>query len=68
MITAKSIMWEIPSKIIDRNGEIIGRSYEENRSLVTIEQMPSVLVNALLAQEDQRFYEHKGVDLSLIHI
>lgn len=53
---------EIPSKIFDRNGEIIGRSYEENRSLVTIEQMPSVLVNALLAQEDQRFYEHKGVD------
>ena len=41
---------------------LIGRSYEENRSLVTIDQIPSVFVNALLAQEDQRFWEHNGVD------
>lgn len=53
---------EIPSEIFDRNGILIGRSYEENRSLVTIEQMPSILVNALLAQEDQRFWDHNGVD------
>ncbi|GHC65500.1 transglycosylase domain-containing protein [Roseibacillus persicicus] len=53
---------EIPSQIFDRNGLLIGRSYEENRSLVTIDKVPSVLINALLAQEDQRFWKHKGVD------
>ena len=53
---------EIPSQIFDRNGDLIGRSYDENRSLVSIDQIPSVMVNALLAQEDQRFWEHKGVD------
>ncbi|MBK1834188.1 transglycosylase domain-containing protein [Roseibacillus ishigakijimensis] len=54
---------QIPSQIFDRNGQLIGRSYEEeNRSLVTIEEIPSALVNALLAQEDQRFWVHKGVD------
>ena len=53
---------EIPSQIFDRNGDLIGRSYEENRSVVTIDKIPSVLVNALLAQEDQRFWQHKGVD------
>ncbi len=53
---------EIPSQIFDRNDVLIGRSYDENRSLVTIDEIPSVLVNALLAQEDQRFWEHKGVD------
>lgn len=53
---------EIPSQIFDRNGILIGRSYEENRSLVTIDQIPSVFVNALLAQEDQRFWDHNGVD------
>ncbi|MGJ8726542.1 MAG: transglycosylase domain-containing protein [Roseibacillus sp.] len=53
---------EIPSQIFDRNGVLIGRSYEENRSLVTIDKIPSVFINALLAQEDQRFWQHKGVD------
>lgn len=53
---------EIPSQIFDRNDILIGRSYDENRSLVTIEQIPSVFINALLAQEDQRFWQHKGVD------
>jgi penicillin-binding protein 1A len=53
---------EIPSQIFDRNGALIGRSYDENRSLVTIDKIPSVFINALLAQEDQRFWEHNGVD------
>ena len=53
---------EIPSQIFDRNGDLIGRSYEENRSLVTVDKIPSVFINALLAQEDQRFWQHKGVD------
>ena len=53
---------EVPSEIFDRNGILIGRSYDENRSLVTIDDIPSVFINALLAQEDQRFWEHNGVD------
>lgn len=53
---------EIPSQIFDRNGILIGRSYEENRSLVSVDKIPSVFINALLAQEDQRFWEHNGVD------
>jgi len=53
---------EIPSQIFDRNDLLIGRSYEENRSLVTVDEIPSVFINALLAQEDQRFWEHDGVD------
>ena len=53
---------EIPSEIYDRNDVLIGRSYEENRSLVSVDDIPSVFINALLAQEDQRFWEHKGVD------
>ncbi len=53
---------EIPSQIFDRRGELIGRSYEENRSVVKIDEIPAVFINALLAQEDQRFWEHNGVD------
>ncbi|MDP0491735.1 MAG: transglycosylase domain-containing protein [Verrucomicrobiota bacterium JB023] len=53
---------EIPSVIFDRNKVLIGRSYDQNRSIVTIDKVPPAFINALLAQEDQRFFDHKGVD------
>ncbi len=53
---------EGPSLILDRNGEEIGRMFVENRSVVGIEEVPQKLIDALRAQEDQRYFEHKGVD------
>lgn len=53
---------ELPSRILDRNGYELGRIFVENRSLVTIDRVPEIFINALIAQEDQRFFEHKGVD------
>lgn len=53
---------EIPSKILDRNGREIGRMFVENRSKVPIEKVPQKLIDALIAQEDQRFFKHDGVD------
>lgn len=54
---------QIASVIYDRNGTEIGRIYEdENRELVTLNEVPMHLVDALVAVEDSRFYEHKGVD------
>ena len=53
---------EIPSIILDRKGREIGRMFVENRSKVPIEKVPQKLIDALIAQEDQRFFEHDGVD------
>jgi penicillin-binding protein 1A len=54
---------QIASVIYDRNGTEIGRIYEdENRELVTLNEVPMHLVDALVSVEDSRFYEHKGVD------
>ena len=53
---------EIPSMILDRKGREIGRMFVENRSKVSIEEVPEKLIDALIAQEDQRFFEHNGVD------
>ena len=53
---------EIPSMILDRKGREIGRMFVENRSKVSIEEVPHKLIDALIAQEDQRFFEHNGVD------
>lgn len=53
---------ELPSIIFDRNNREIGRMYVENRSVISIDQMPQLLIDSLLAQEDQRFWENNGVD------
>ena len=54
---------QIASVIYDRNGTEIGRIYEdENRELVTLNEVPMHLVDALVSVEDSRYYEHKGVD------
>ena len=53
---------ELPSLIFDSKGNEIGRMFVENRDPIPIEEVPSILINALLAQEDQRYFEHKGVD------
>jgi len=49
--------------ILDRNGQpVAGVSGLENRSTIPIEQMSSSLVRAVVATEDQRFFDHKGMD------
>ena len=53
---------EAPSVILDRNGFEIGRIYVENRSMIPIEEMPQLVIECLIAQEDQRFWEQNGVD------
>ena len=53
---------EIPSLILDRNGREIGRFFVQNRSVVSIDQVPQVFINALMAGEDSRFEFHGGVD------
>ncbi len=50
------------SFIHDRSGKEIGTMFVENRFSIPLEEIPPIFVNAVLAQEDQRFYEHDGVD------
>ncbi len=51
------------TKVYDRNEELIGEFFIEKRSLVTFDEMPQDYVNALLAVEDKRFWEHFGIDV-----
>jgi penicillin-binding protein 1A len=53
---------EIPSLILDRNGKEIGRIFVQNRSVIAIDEVPDIFIDALRAGEDQRFLKHKGVD------
>ncbi|MDB4510260.1 penicillin-binding protein, partial [Akkermansiaceae bacterium] len=50
------------SFIHDRGGVEIGTMFVENRFSIPLDEIPPVFVDAVLAQEDQRFYQHDGVD------
>jgi penicillin-binding protein 1A len=50
------------SLVLAEDGEIIGRFFSENRTNVSLDQIPSHLVNALIATEDVRFFRHRGID------
>nr|MBA3544172.1 transglycosylase domain-containing protein [Chthoniobacterales bacterium] len=54
---------ESASVILDRNNKIFGQIYVENRETVPYEQLPPTLVNAIIATEDNKFYQHHGYDL-----
>ncbi len=52
----------IPSKVFDRSGKLIGEFYTERRSLLNYDDFPKHLIEALIASEDRKFYDHHGVD------
>ena len=49
--------------VYDKDGNIIDTLGEEKRENVTYEELPEVFVDALIATEDSRFFQHNGVDL-----
>lgn len=53
---------KIPLRIYTADGVLIGEFGEERRNMVRINQVPTILKQAVLAAEDDRFYEHNGVD------
>lgn len=53
---------DLATQIISEEGQVIGKFFTENRTPVTFEDLPDHLVEALIATEDARFYDHSGVD------
>ena len=49
--------------VFDRQGRFVGRLLPERRYWTTIDRIPVFLQKALVAVEDARFYEHRGIDL-----
>ncbi len=53
---------KVPLRIYTAEGILIGEFGEERRAVVAIEEVPAQLKNAIIAAEDERFYEHPGID------
>ena len=52
----------LASEVISIDGITLGKYFKENRTPVKFKDLPDNLINALVATEDERFYEHSGID------
>lgn len=58
----KDVRLQTPLKIYSREGELIGEFGEQRRIPLTYEEIPQQMLEAFLAAEDDRFFDHPGVD------
>lgn len=52
----------LATEVISADGVTIGKFYRENRTPVKFKEIPENLIDALVATEDERFYDHSGID------
>jgi penicillin-binding protein 1A len=58
----RKIQNPIASEVYAADGSLLGRYYVENRTNASIRDIPKSVVDALVATEDVRFYQHNGID------
>lgn len=59
----KTVQLQVPLRIYTQDGKLIQEYGEKRRIPLTYEQIPPTLIHALVATEDQRFFDHSGVDV-----
>lgn len=58
----KDVKLQTPMQIFTRDGRLISQYGVKRRIPVTLDEVPQQLIDAILATEDSRFYEHPGID------
>ena len=53
---------KVPLRVYTADGYLLGEFGEERRAVVSIDEVPPIMKQAILAAEDERFYQHSGVD------
>ena len=58
----RAVELQVPLRVYTRDGQLIARIGEQRRIPVSYEQIPDVVKHAFLAAEDDRFFQHHGID------
>ena len=57
---------DLASELISSDGVLMGKYYSENRSEVKYSEISPNIIHALIATEDERFYDHSGIDMQAL--
>lgn len=60
--TVHAVRLQVPLRIYSHNGSLMAEYGEKRRTPISINTLPAIAANAFVAAEDDRFYEHPGVD------
>jgi penicillin-binding protein 2A len=66
VIDEKDLVMDSATILVNEKGEKITKIYDENREIVSIEDIPDHVKEAFVAVEDSRFYKHNGIDVKAI--
>ena len=58
----REVQLQVPLRVYSSDGELIAEFGEQHRTPIRYEDLPPMVINAILATEDDRFFEHPGVD------
>jgi penicillin-binding protein 1A len=58
----RNVELQVPLRVYTRSGQLIAQIGEQRRIPVTYDQIPELVKQAFLAAEDERFFEHHGID------
>jgi len=58
----RDITLQSPLKVLARDGSLIAEFGEKRRIPLTYNEIPPMMINAILAAEDERYFEHPGID------
>lgn len=60
--TLRDVRLQVPMQVFTADGQLISQFGEQRRTPKTLDEIPQQLIDAVLATEDSRFYDHFGVD------
>uniref|UniRef100_UPI0019344C89 PBP1A family penicillin-binding protein n=1 Tax=Gilliamella sp. ESL0232 TaxID=2705037 RepID=UPI0019344C89 len=60
--TLKDVRLQTPMQVLSKDGELIAIFGERRRTPLKYDEIPPIVINAVIATEDARFYEHFGID------
>lgn len=60
--TLRDVRLQVPMQVFTADGKLISQFGEQRRTPKTLDEIPQQLIDAVLATEDSRFYEHFGID------
>lgn len=58
----RNVEMQVPLRVYTRDGDLIAQIGEQRRNPVTWDQIPDLVKHAFLAAEDDRFFQHHGID------